>query len=528
MSINGIITRLKHEVLAKREVMRNILMPAVLLSLALFLSAPFTNTAFAQTPCNQVVVDQANILSNAQENTIKREADSLSSTFGASVRIRTQNLNANDLRVALNPQTNQYELKRYFGNIQDSVCPSWQGDDYIFFYLGLSPNFRSEGMYFGTKWESLLSQARTTIQKSGIDPFFGQQKWAEGFVEGIRRTKAQIYEYQRQNNQVNSTTSAAPQRVVTTPSSTIVNQVDYSGVWFVLLAIVVVAVLGFVVYKGWFYFESTRSARTKAIATKNSFEGLNYDFDNVLDELNTEAGFAKLELTPPAAVELDSAFTVVKNSVAQAQTAFSRAGSSNLDPTRRLTKSEYVEIERAYAEAGHLHERAQRLVQEFKLNMKNPSYWENRVRDSQMRTQPRLETPRRYSGPVPGAYTHRRGREVVVERDVVVPVPVYVPVEPPPHTHRTPHGYGSENQSSGGGDSSFTNTDTHSGSTGGGDSNFGTQNTVDTSSVGGGDSNFGGTTQSDTTSSFTGGGDSSFSSSSFDSPAPSGGGDSVF
>ena len=140
----------------------------------------FASAALALEPCNEVVVDNANILSTNDENRIATAAAELAA-LGVTVRVRTSldHGSFSSLQVAA-----------------DTVCANlWGGDRMVYW---VATDTRDVGMYTGLAWEGKITPS---IQSQIIDnemmPALRNSSFATAFIQAILKTKNICVQYQR-------------------------------------------------------------------------------------------------------------------------------------------------------------------------------------------------------------------------------------------------------------------------------------------------------------------------------------------
>ena len=150
------------------------LVPAILVLAALLLSlrAP---TSYAQSSCDQPVIDDAGVF-DAQIDQVEAAADRLTSS-GAQVRIRT-----------LASYAPASSLDDYAKQLEQS-CSSWRTADGKrqpeLLLLLLSIGERKTGIYYGANWTRALDNRWSDLQSETINPHFQRGDFAGGFVAGL-------------------------------------------------------------------------------------------------------------------------------------------------------------------------------------------------------------------------------------------------------------------------------------------------------------------------------------------------------
>lgn len=283
------------------------------------------SAASAQSPCEQLVVDEAGVF-GASIGRVEDAASELVKS-GADVRIRA----IRSFGAAGN--LDQFEKQ------VEAQCPSWRspegGRKNNLIVLMLSLDERKTGLYYGDQWEKALGAHWIRIQTDLMNPRFRDGDFAGGFIDGLREVRRLVEEQTRPS--------------LRTPSG-LASQ--WSTLRWLLLAAVVMAA-GFFLYTlvvtSRREREKRRAAQQKARLAK---QGAASRINDLLEKvqlleikINAMATMVSTEDTQPLAEDLGG----VRQLVGSAAQQYGDLAHSAGDPERPdLSVAEYAATEEAY------------------------------------------------------------------------------------------------------------------------------------------------------------------------------------
>ena len=233
----------------------------------------FASAALALEPCNEVVVDDANILSTGDENRIATAAAELSE-LGVTVRVR------------ISADTGRYATIR---DAADNVCKTeWGGDRIVYWVMTESHDV---GIYAGPVWANKISDSVAgDLIDTYMMPGLQSRSFANAFIQPIRATVELVRPIPVTVPQVVVTPQAPERTPVVIAQKPAANQWSFATVAAILAAFLVI--IG-----GWFglkFFTGERNrkdaiARTQqaAVVTGNQCSEMLQSF-NLLETKLTE------------------------------------------------------------------------------------------------------------------------------------------------------------------------------------------------------------------------------------------------
>lgn len=313
---------------------RNIALLMLIVAFVFLLLAPLTGAA--QSPCDALVIDEANVFAGDIARVRAAAQDLVNS--GADVRVRT-----------IQTFATTGNLDRFEQQLEQQ-CSSWTAPDGSrknnLIVLMVSLQEQRTGLYYGSQWETALGTNWTRIQTEIMNPRFREGDFAAGFVNGLVEAR-RLVELQVRGGlpgTANGRTAApdvGPRRAG-----------GLSTGWMALIVIAIISggVTGLVLVR------SYRKNRGKRLAAQEKARLAKQEAASSVNELVQAVEMLEIKVNAMAArvAEEDSrplaeGLEKARGLVDKGATTYSDLGRSAADPvSRRLSGTEYNAIEEEY------------------------------------------------------------------------------------------------------------------------------------------------------------------------------------
>lgn len=300
---------------------RYVLRLAVIAAFALIWLDPLD--AMAQGPCDQLVVDDANVFGNRTGDVEAAARDLV--TSGADVRVRT-----------IPTYGTSGNLDRY-EDMVERQCPSWTDSSGArknnLVVIMVAVQDRQTGLYYGSQWDQALDGHWTRIQTDIMNPRFAQGDFSGGVIAGLTET----------NRLIKAPTAGQGQ----SPAS---GGASAASIALITILLVIGLMAGLLVFRG--YRKSRQrvlAARQKALLAKQGAASKVY---NVLEEMQMLE--IKVDATASKVAQDDAApllenLARAKRLVDQGAQAYSELGRSAGNPENpRLGEAQLGVIAQEY------------------------------------------------------------------------------------------------------------------------------------------------------------------------------------